>query len=249
MTTSTTGMTKTWFAGKRGPVLFGASILALAATFGAATRGSAETAIKVPPPAMSEVKSTVATEKAVIAGGCFWGVQGVFQHVKGVKNAVSGYAGGDAATAQYETVSGGSTGHAEAVEITFDPKIVSYGKLLQVYFSVAHNPTELNRQGPDTGTQYRSTIFAASDSQKQVAQAYIEQLDKAKTYDAPIVTTIETSKAFYPAELYHQDYATLHPDSGYIATFDLPKIDNLGKMFPELYSAKPTLVSVAGVTN
>ncbi len=207
---------------------------------------ASEVAVIVPPLAMSE-PSSAGTETAVLAGGCFWGVQGVFQHVKGVKNAVSGYSGGAADTAQYDAVGSGQTGHAESVEITFDPKLVSYGKLLQIYFSVAHNPTELNFQGPDTGTQYRSTIFAESEAQKKVAEAYIKQLNAAKVYDAPIVTTIETQKKFYPAEAYHQDYATLHPDSGYIATFDLPKIANLSKVFPELYAANPRLVAEATV--
>lgn len=213
------------------------------------TSGLAETVVMVPPPAMSEPATNAKTEKMVIAGGCFWGVQGVFQHIKGVENAVSGYAGGAADSAQYEMVGTGQTGHAESVEIIFDPKVVSYGKLLQVYFSVAHNPTELNRQGPDSGTQYRSTIFAENDSQKKMAAAYIKQLNEAKVYDAPIVTTIETSETFYPAESYHQDYATLHPDSGYIAMFDLPKIEQLSKLFPELYRQKAKLVADNVVAN
>lgn len=213
--------------------------------FGAGTLGfAAEDAVIVPPPTMTEATSGD-TEKAIFAGGCFWGVQGVFQHVKGVKNAVSGYAGGAPETAQYEAVGSGETGHAESVEISFDPKVVSYGTLLQVYFSVAHNPTQLNFQGPDTGTQYRSTIFAENDAQKKVAEAYIAQLNAAKVFDAPIVTTIELKQTFYPAEAYHQDYATLHPESGYIARFDLPKIANLSKVFPELYTADPNLVSEA----
>jgi peptide-methionine (S)-S-oxide reductase len=206
--------------------------------------GLAETAVVVPPPVVDEPASApVTTEKAVLAGGCFWGVQGVFQHVKGVESAVSGYAGGTRDSAQYETVSTGETGHAEAVEITFDPKVVSYGTLLQVFFSVAHNPTELNRQGPDIGSQYRSTIFADNDAQQKVAETYIRQLDKAGVYDAPIVTTIERAKSFYAAEAYHQDYATRHPDNGYIATFDLPKIRNLSTQFPHLYRSKAKLVA------
>jgi peptide-methionine (S)-S-oxide reductase len=215
----------------------------------APTEGLAETVVMIPPPTMSEPASNAKTQKMVIAGGCFWGVQGVFQHVKGVENAVSGYAGGAADSAQYEMVGTGRTGHAESVEITFDPKVVSYGKLLQVYFSVAHNPTELNRQGPDSGTQYRSTIFAENDIQRKEAAAYIKQLNEAKVYDAPIVTTIETSKTFYPAESYHQDYATLHPESGYIAMFDLPKIEQLSKLFPELYRQKAKLVADNVVAN
>lgn len=213
------------------------------------THGFAEKVVMVPPPAMSEPATNAKTEKIVLAGGCFWGVQGVFQHVKGVQNAVSGYAGGAANSAHYEMVSTGGTGHAEAVEVTFDPSVVSYGKLLQVYFSVAHNPTELNRQGPDAGTQYRSTIFAENASQQKMAAAYIEQLNQAKVYGAPIATTIEMSKTFYPAEQYHQDYATLHPDSGYIATYDLPKIQELSKHFPDLYSSKAKLVADAAVAN
>jgi peptide-methionine (S)-S-oxide reductase len=215
----------------------------------APTPGFAEKVVMVPPPAMSEPKTNATTEEIVLAGGCFWGVQGVFQHVNGVKNAVSGYAGGAANSAHYEMVSTGRTGHAESVKITFDPNVVSYGKLLQVYFSVVHNPTELNRQGPDAGTQYRSTIFAENASQQKMAAAYIKQLDQAKVYGAPLATTIEMSKTFYPAEQYHQDYATLHPDSGYIATFDLPKIKELSKHFPDLYRPQAKLVADAAVAN
>ena len=209
------------------------------------TLGKAET-VKISAPAMDEANASASSEKAVFAGGCFWGVQGVFQHVKGVSNAVSGYAGGGADSAQYEMVGSGQTGHAEWVEVTFDPKTVSYGTLLHIYFSVAHDPTELNRQGPDSGTQYRSTIFAQSASQKKVAAAYIRQLDKAHVFGAPIVTTIETSKTFYPAENYHQNYLTLNPNSRYIATFDLPKIAALKSRFPKLYRDEPKLVAVAG---
>jgi peptide-methionine (S)-S-oxide reductase len=220
------------------------SFLVTALLVQAPSMGFAENAVMVPPPATSGPKlANATTEKVVLAGGCFWGVQGVFQHVKGVNNAVSGYAGGPANSAQYEIVGSGKTGHAEAVEITFDPKIVDLGTLLRIYFSVAHNPTELNRQGPDSGTQYRSTIFAQNDAQKRFAEAYIKQLDTARVYGAPIVTTIETSKRFYPAEAYHQDYATLHPDSGYIAIYDLPKIDNLKRLFPDLYRPEAKLVS------
>lgn len=233
--------------GYYGAALAGGSFLATAVFFGSITPGSAETATIIPPPAKGTPATGSRTEKAIFAGGCFWGVQGVFQHVKGVQNAVSGYAGGQSSSAKYEIVSSGRTGHAESVEITYDPKVVSYGKLLQVYFSVAHNPTELNRQGPDTGAQYRSTIFAENKAQKETATAYIEQLDQAKVFDGKIATTIEMSKTFYPAEPYHQDYATLHPDSGYIATYDLPKIDNLKKLFPDLYRAKPKLVANAAV--
>jgi peptide-methionine (S)-S-oxide reductase len=190
-----------------------------------------------------------ATETAVLAGGCFWGVQGVFQHVKGVTNAVSGYAGGDKKTAQYEVVGTGRTGHAESVRITFDPRQISYGRILQIYFSVAHNPTELNRQGPDVGTQYRSAIFPASAEQAQIAKAYIGQLNQAHAFDAAIVTKIEPGKEFYPAEDYHQDFLTLHPNYPYIVYNDLPKLDDLKRIFADLYRADPVLVSAARATN
>lgn len=222
--------------------------LAAAASLGAAVLAlparAEEGAFVIPPPAMDE-KSTAATETAVLAGGCFWGVQGVFQHVKGVKNAVSGYSGGGSSTASYDEVSGGQTGHAESVEITFDPKVVSYGELLQIYFSVAHDPTQLNRQGPDRGTQYRSSIFYASPEQKKVAEAYVAQLDKTGIYGKPIVTKIDPLKAFYPAEGYHQDFLTLNPNYPYIVFNDLPKIANLKQLFPALYKQKPSLVSEA----
>lgn len=203
---------------------------------------AAEDAVVIPAPATDEV-STAATEKAIFAGGCFWGVQGVFQHVKGVRNAVSGYSGGDKATADYETVSGGQTGHAESVEVAFDPKIVSYGQLLQIFFSVAHNPTQLNYQGPDHGTQYRSAVFTLSDEQKKVADAYIAQLGKAGVFPEPIVTQVSHSSGFYPAEAYHQDFLTANPTYPYIVYNDLPKIDNLKALFPNKFSAKPVLVA------
>ncbi|TPK96832.1 peptide-methionine (S)-S-oxide reductase MsrA [Mesorhizobium sp. B2-4-14] len=202
---------------------------------------SAEAAVKIPPPAMDE-KAAGGTETAIFAGGCFWGVQGVFQHVKGVTRAVSGYTGGSKENAVYETVGTGRTGHAESVEITYDPSKVTYGQLLQVYFSVAHNPTQLNYQGPDSGTQYRSTIFAENDAQKKIAESYIAQLDKAKVFPEPIVTTLETGKTFYPAENYHQDFLTLNPTYPYIVYNDLPKVANLKTLFPALYSEKPVLV-------
>ncbi|ESY62538.1 peptide-methionine (S)-S-oxide reductase MsrA [Mesorhizobium sp. M0051] len=202
---------------------------------------SAEDAVKIPPPALDE-KAVAGSEKAIFAGGCFWGVQGVFQHVKGVTKAVSGYTGGDKDSAVYETVGTGRTGHAESVEITYDPSKVTYGQLLQVYFSVAHNPTQLNFQGPDSGTQYRSTIFAENDAQKKIAQSYIAQLDQAKVFPQPIVTTLETGKTFYPAENYHQDFLTLNPTYPYIVYNDLPKVANLKALFPALYSEKPVLV-------
>ncbi|TPK96810.1 MULTISPECIES: peptide-methionine (S)-S-oxide reductase MsrA [unclassified Mesorhizobium] len=217
------------------------ALSAAAAVFWQSPARSAEDAVVIPPPAMDE-KAASGTEKAIFAGGCFWGVQGVFQHVKGVSKAVSGYTGGSAENAVYEVVGSGRTGHAESVEITYDPSKVTYGQLLQVYFSVAHNPTQLNYQGPDSGTQYRSTIFAENDEQKKVAESYIAQLDKAKVFGKPIVTTLETGKTFYPAEDYHQDFLTLNPTYPYIVYNDLPKIENLKALFPKLYSEKPALV-------
>ncbi|WP_422823446.1 peptide-methionine (S)-S-oxide reductase MsrA [Variovorax rhizosphaerae] len=203
---------------------------------------AAEAAVVVPAPSTDPATGDT-TATAVLAGGCFWGVQGVFQHVKGVTNAVSGYAGGDESTANYETIGSGRTGHAESVRISYDPRQVSFARLLQIYFSVAHDPTQLNRQGPDTGTQYRSTIFAQNVEQARIAQAYIAQLTQAKTFGSkPMVTTIELQKRFYPAEAYHQDYLTLHPTNEYIVYNDLPKIDNLRKLFPDRYSVKPVLV-------
>ena len=207
---------------------------------------AAERATVVPPPADDPAAGAATTETAVIAGGCFWGVQGVFQHVKGVSSAVSGYAGGDASSATYEATSSGRTGHAEAVRITYDPKQISYAQLLQIYFSVAHDPTQLNRQGPDTGTQYRSTIFAANPEQARIARSYIAQLDRAKVFGKPIATTIEPLKAFYPAEAYHQDFMTRNPDHPYIAINDLPKVDNLKKVFPASYRPKAVLVGAGG---
>ncbi|MGY2296025.1 peptide-methionine (S)-S-oxide reductase MsrA [Pseudomonas yamanorum] len=204
--------------------------------------GPSDDAVVIAPPAMDLPADSNNLQTAVFAGGCFWGVQGVFQHVLGVKNAVSGYDGGAASTAQYDSVSGGDTGHAESVAVTYDPSKVSYGKLLQIYFSVAHNPTELNRQGPDSGTQYRSAIFAQNAEQQKVAQAYIAQLDAAKAFDKPIVTKIEMGKAFYPAESYHQDFLTENPSYPYIVINDLPKVAQLKKLFPEQYRAEPVLV-------
>jgi len=201
----------------------------------------AEDAVVIPPPSIDEI-TQAHSETVVFAGGCFWGVQGVFQHVKGVKKAVSGYAGGAANTAQYERVSNGDTGHAEAVEVTFDPGQVSYGSLLQIYFSVAHNPTELNRQGPDHGTQYRSAIFVQSPEQQRIAQAYIAQLDSARSFDKPIVTKLETYNGFYPAEEEHQDFLTEHPTYPYIVINDLPKVAQLKQLYPQRYQEKPVLV-------
>jgi peptide-methionine (S)-S-oxide reductase len=211
---------------------------------------AAEQARVIPAPAVdAPADPNTTSEVAVLAGGCFWGVQGVFQHVKGVTNAVSGYAGGDARSARYEVVSRGGTGHAESVRITFDPRQISYGQILQIYFSVAHDPTQLNRQGPDTGTQYRSAIFPASAEQASIAKAYIAQLNQAHVYDAAIVTKIEPDRAFYPAEDYHQDFLTLNPTYPYIVYNDLPKVDNLKRLFSPLYSARPVLVSTARAAN
>jgi peptide-methionine (S)-S-oxide reductase len=209
---------------------------------------AAEEAVVIPPPAM-DAQPTNGTQTAVLAGGCFWGVQGVFQHTAGVVNAVSGYSGGSKMTADYQMVSTGATGHAESVQVTFDPKKVSYGKILQIFFSVVHDPTQLNRQGPDSGTQYRSAIFAANDEQKKVAEAYIAQLNAAKVYRKPIVTKVGPLEAFFPAEAYHQDYLTLHPNQPYIAYNDLPKVENLKKLFAENYLEKPSLVRDIKVTN
>jgi peptide-methionine (S)-S-oxide reductase len=174
----------------------------------------------------------------VLAGGCFWGIQAVFQHVKGVTNATSGYSGGEAKTAEYELVSTGQTGHAESVKVSYDPSQITYGELLRIFFSVAHDPTELNRQGPDDGTQYRSVIFYNTDEQKQIAEAYIAQLDSAKVFSHKIVTQVVPLKGFYTAEAYHQDYASNHPTDGYIMLNDAPKVSHLKKQFPDLYMGK-----------
>lgn len=234
------------FGSRRGPVL-AAGVFAALALSGAAfapwqmPASAAEDAVNIPPPALDE-KPGEGSGKAVFAGGCFWGVQGVFQHVRGVRNAVSGYAGGAQETAHYETVGTGTTGHAESVEITYDPSRITYGKLLQIYFSVAHNPTELNYQGSDHGTQYRSTIFTADEAQKKIAQSYIAQLGQAKAFGEPIVTTLEEGRAFYPAEAYHQDFLERNPTYPYIVYNDLPKVEALRRLFPDLYSDKPVLV-------
>lgn len=214
---------------------------------GTNARAAEEKAVKLPAPTVDATATAQAgTATAVFAGGCFWGVQAVFQHTDGVLNAVSGYSGGDKATATYEQIGSGRTGHAEAVQITYDPKKISYGKLLQIYFSVAHDPTTLNRQGPDSGTQYRSAVFYKDAEQKKVTESYIAQLDAAKAFPNRIVTQLTPLAAFYPAEAYHQDYATLHPNQPYIARFDLPKIANLKTVMPEVYREKPVLVSQAG---
>jgi len=228
---------------KRGssfPALVLIGLLSGAAFF--VTRSTAEEARAVPNPAVDEQAGARTSETAVIAGGCFWGVQGVFQHVNGVTNAVSGYAGGEKATAHYDMTSEGNTGHAESVQITYDPRKITYGRILQVYFSVAHDPTELNRQGPDSGTQYRSTIFPTNAEQAQVAKAYIAQLDGAHVFGSPVVTTIEPGKTFYRAEGYHQDFLAKNPTYPYIVYNDLPKVAALKAMFPEAYRTDPVLV-------
>jgi peptide-methionine (S)-S-oxide reductase len=210
----------------------------------AAPARAVEEAHLVPPPVV-DAPTNGGKQVAVVAGGCFWGVQGVFQHVKGVSSAVSGYDGGEAATAHYELTSRGDTGHAESVRITFDPAEISYGHILQIFFSVAHDPTELNRQGPDEGTQYRSAIFPVDEEQAKVATAYIAQLDAAHAYGAPIVTKIESGRTFYPAEEYHQDYLFQNPTQPYIVFNDLPKIENLKRLFPAAYRDRPALVHPA----
>lgn len=203
----------------------------------------AEAAVSIAPPALDNPKAAGPLQTAVLAGGCFWGVQGVFEHVRGVKQVVAGYAGGDRATAQYETVSGGGTGHAESVKITFDPAVVSYGELLQIAFSVVFDPTQLNAQGPDTGTQYRSVVFYSDDTQKRIAEAYIRQLGEAHAFARPIVTRVDPLKGFYAAERYHQDYLARNPTAPYIAFNDIPKVENFRRLFANRYDDKPVLVS------
>ena len=210
------------------------------------TVNAAEDAHVLPPPAVDNTAGKATSEVAVLAGGCFWGVQGVFQHVAGVTSAVSGYAGGAQATADYAKVGNGWTGHAEAVQVTFDPRKISYGRILQIFFSVAHDPTELNMQGPDEGTQYRSAIFPTSADQARIAFAYLVQLDRAHVFPKPIVTTLERNKKFYPAEDYHQDYLTLHPTQPYIVFNDLPKVENLKRLFHDRYREEPVLVMAKG---
>jgi peptide-methionine (S)-S-oxide reductase len=217
-----------------------ASVFALAATMMAP---AAEPSVAIPPPALDPAPPPNAgPQTIVLAGGCFWGVQGVFEHVKGVVRAVSGYSGGTKETAHYEMVGTERTGHAESVQVTYDPKRISYGKILQIFFSVAHNPTELNYQGPDSGPSYRSAIFYVNDEQKRVAAAYIAQLDKAHVFAASIVTRLEPFTGFYPAEGYHQDFLVLHPDYPYIVINDLPKVENLKRLFPDYYREVPVTV-------
>ena len=205
---------------------------------------TSETGTLLPPPEIDSPKSGGSgSETAVLAGGCFWGVQGVFQHTKGVKQVLSGYSGGDKTRATYAQVGTGQTGHAESVQITFDPREISYGEILRIYFSVAHDPTQLNRQGPDIGSQYRSAIFYADPSQQRIAQAYVAQLERAHVFPQPIVTRIDPLTAFYPAESYHQDFLIRHPDHPYIFVNDLPKIANLKRLFPQDYREQPVMSS------
>ncbi len=201
----------------------------------------AEAPVLVAPPAIDNPKAAGPLQTAVLAGGCFWGVQGVYEHVRGVRKVIAGYSGGDKSTAQYETVSSGTTGHAESVKIIFDPAEISYGQLLQIAFSVVYDPTQVNRQGPDVGSQYRSAVFYSDDGQKRIAEAYIGQLDRSKAFPRPIATRVDALKGFYPAEDYHQDYLIRNPDVPYIAYVDLPKIQNLKRIFPELYRGTPVL--------
>lgn len=213
-----------------------ARILSLLPIAGLAACTASDAAVPLPDPAVdAPLANAKGVQTAVLAGGCFWGIEAVFEHVKGVIDVASGYSGGTADSAHYDQVSSGSTGHAEAVRIEYDPSQITYGQLLKVFFSVAHDPTELDRQGPDTGRQYRSAIFHASDEQKRVAQAYLNQLAATRIFRRPIVTEVVPLKAFYPAEAYHQDYAAHHPTQPYIAMYDLPKIASLQRQFPNLY--------------
>jgi peptide-methionine (S)-S-oxide reductase len=227
-----------------------ATSMRFAAVIGAAVVGvvlwhsplfGAEAPVVIAPPAIDNPKAAGPAQTAVLAGGCFWGVQGVFEHVRGVQKVVAGYAGGERSTAQYETVSSGTTGHAESVKITFDPAAISYGQILQIAFSVVHDPTQLNRQGPDVGTQYRSAIFYGNEDQKRIAQAYIKQLDQSHVFARPIATAVDPLRGFYDAENYHQDYLIHNPTQPYIAFYDIPKIENFRRTFPELYSGQPVL--------
>ena len=214
-------------------LVVGAMLLGVAA---ASACGGVSAAVSVPNPAVDEPAAAGKKEQtAVLAGGCFWGVEAVFAHVRGVRNVTSGYAGGSAATAHYDLVSTGRTGHAESVRITYDRSQISYGQLLKVFFSIAHDPTELNRQGPDDGTQYRSAIFVAGEDQQRVARAYIDQLNQAKVFGRPVVTQVVGLQAFYEAEGYHQDFAAKHPSHPYIALYDLPKVDHLRQQLPDLF--------------
>jgi peptide-methionine (S)-S-oxide reductase len=232
--------------------LAAAALIALGAAFWLSPSGprAAEVAGPIPVPALDAAPASGADMQfAVLAGGCFWGVQGVFQHMKGVTSAVSGYAGGDKRAAHYDLVSSGTTGHAESVRVTFDPRQISYGRLLQIFFSIAHDPTQLNRQGPDVGTQYRSAIFTQDAEQAKIAEAYIAQLNKAGVFDAAIVTKVTPLEGFYPAENYHQNFLVRNPTYPYIVIHDLPKVENLRRVYPDVYRPDPVLVATAGTSN
>jgi peptide-methionine (S)-S-oxide reductase len=226
------------------PLMAAFVLAALGVVLWRSTLYGAESPVAIAPPALDNPKVSGTPQTAVLAGGCFWGVQGVFEHVRGVQKVVAGYAGGDKATAQYETVSSGTTGHAESVKITFDPAQISYGEILRIAFSVVHDPTQLNRQGPDAGTQYRSAIFYADESQKHIAEAYISQLESSHAFPRPIVTRVDPLKGFFPAEDYHQDYLIHNPHVPYIAIYDIPKVENFKRMFPELYRGQAVLANV-----
>lgn len=233
----------------RGEWLFGAIagvlVLGFAALFSSAGSGlrAAEKPIAVPAPALDNPLAPGGLQTAVLAGGCFWGTQGVFEHVKGVHKVLAGYAGGAKSTAHYDIVSTGTTGHAESIQVQFDPAKISYGEILRVFFSVAHDPTQLNRQGPDSGTQYRSSIFYADPTQEKIARAYIDQLQRAHVFNRPIVTRVDPLNGFYPAEGYHQDYLVHNPNVPYIMYNDLPKIENLKRVLPDMYSDRPVLTA------
>jgi len=219
--------------------LFRILAVALIGSTLACSAATASPAVAIPDPVVdAPLAATKGKQTVVLAGGCFWGVEAVFEHVKGVSSVTSGYSGGTAKTANYDLVSAGKSDHAEAVRITYDPSVISFGQILKVFFAVAHNPTELNRQGPDTGTQYRSAIFYANDEQQRIARAYVEQLDKAQAFARPIVTQIVALNSYFEAEAYHQNYAVQHPDQPYIVHHDLPKVENLRKLFPALYVSK-----------
>nr|WP_315427186.1 peptide-methionine (S)-S-oxide reductase MsrA [uncultured Albidiferax sp.] len=246
MTRSTVAPTASRFAISKASLLLMAGALVLAALYWSPS-AVAEKPVPIPPPSAQVLAglapASQAEETVVFAGGCFWGIQAVFQHTTGVLQATSGYAGGTPADANYQRVSGGGTGHAEAVQVRFDPRQISYAQLLQIYFSVAHDPTQLNRQYPDVGPQYRSAVFYADAGQKALAERYIAELDAAKVFPSKIVTQLSPLSGFYPAEKYHQNYATLHPDAQYIARYDLPKIANLKTLLPGVYREQPVLVA------
>jgi peptide-methionine (S)-S-oxide reductase len=228
--------------------LFGGLAVAAVLTFAIALSGrpglyAAERATVVPAPTFDNPKAAGPLQTAVLSGGCFWGTQGGFEHVKGVRRVLAGYAGGQASTASYETVSSGTTGHAESIRVVFDPAEISYGEILRVFFSVAHDPTQLNRQGPDEGTQYRSSIFYADATQQKIATDYIAQLQQAHAFSRPVVTRVDPLKGFYPAERYHQDYLYHNPDQPYIVYNDQPKIENLKRVFPDVYQVRPVLTT------